>query len=182
MPPTVQATRTSLDGESVLNNATRFFSRQNTLYPVFPEKRGTAYATFRGQGGEELIIGVLVVHVRRADRAVLLDPATSMTTPFVTSLRARPGTVVLGDGMTIRVEMPEVWDTVRIQTPANEPVSAIKEAALEALYPNGASYAQFVMKLNGYEVLDESLPLSQTGALDGSTFLLTFRRRRPVRS
>ncbi len=105
-----------------------------------------------------------------------------MTTPFVASLRARPETLVLGSGMTIRVEMPEVWDTVRIETPANKPISAIKAAALAALYPDGASYADFVMKLHGYEVLDESVPLSQTGATDGSTFLLTFRRRRPVRS
>jgi len=58
MPPTVQETRTSLDAESVLTHATRFFSRQNTLYPVFPEKRGPTYATFRGQGGEEVTIGV----------------------------------------------------------------------------------------------------------------------------
>ena len=107
-----------------------------------------------------------------------------MTTPFVTSLRARPETLVLGNAprLTLRVEMPEVWDAVRIQAPGAEPISAIKEKALEALYPNGASYADFVLKLNGYEVLDESVPLSQTGAIDGSTFLLTFRRRRPVRA
>jgi hypothetical protein len=107
-----------------------------------------------------------------------------MTTPFVTSLRARPGTLVLGQAprLTLRVEMPEVWDAVRIQAPTTEPISAIKETALQALYPNGASYADFVIKLNGYEVLDESVPLAQTGAIDGSTFLLTFRRRRPVRA
>jgi hypothetical protein len=107
-----------------------------------------------------------------------------MTTPFVTSLRARPETLVLGTApwVTFRVEMAEVWDAVRIQAPAAEPISAIKETAVEALYPNGASYADFVIKLNGYEVLDESVPLSQTGAVDGSTFLLTFRRRRPVRA
>lgn len=107
-----------------------------------------------------------------------------MTTPFVASLRARPETLVLGNAprLTFRVEMPEVWDTVRIQAPGAEPLSQIKEAALKALYPNGASYADFVIKLNGYEVLDESVPLSQTGAIDGSTFLLTFRRRRPVRA
>ena len=107
-----------------------------------------------------------------------------MTTPFVTSLRARPETLVLGNGprLTLRVEMPEVWDAVRIQAPGVEPVSQVKEAALKALYPTGASYADFVIKLNGYEVLDESVSLSQAGVVDGSTFLLTFRRRRPVRS
>lgn len=107
-----------------------------------------------------------------------------MTMPFVTSLRARPETLVLGHAprLTLRVEMPEVWDAVRIQAPGTEPVSQVKEVALKALYADGASYADFVIKLNGYEVLDESVPLSQTDAIDGSTFLVTFRRRRPVRA
>jgi hypothetical protein len=38
-----------------------------------------------------------------------------------------------------------------------------------------------VVKLNGYEVLDEDAALSDIGAFDGSTLLLTYRRRRPVR-
>jgi hypothetical protein len=107
-------------------------------------------------------------------------------TPFVASLRSRPGTITLGDpsrpAITLRVEMPEVWDTVRIQAPADEPVSVVKERALSALYPDGPPEGDFVLKLNGYEVLDESASLAETGALNGSTFLLTFRRRRPVRS
>jgi hypothetical protein len=103
-------------------------------------------------------------------------------TAFVSSLRARPDTIVLGSGITIRVEMPEVWDSVRIETPATEPISEIKAAALKALYPDDHSDADFVVKLNGYEILDESVPISQTGAFDGSTLLVTFRRRRPVRS
>jgi hypothetical protein len=60
MPPTVQETRTSLAPDAVLSEAQRFFTRRNSLYPAFPDKSGPAYATFRGQGGEELIIGVAV--------------------------------------------------------------------------------------------------------------------------
>jgi hypothetical protein len=106
--------------------------------------------------------------------------------PFVASLRSRPGTIRLGDpakpAITIRVEMPEVWDTVRIDAPADEPVSVVKERALSALYPNGAPDGEYVLKLNGYEVLDENASITQAGASNGSIFLLTFRRRRPVRS
>jgi hypothetical protein len=40
---------------------------------------------------------------------------------------------------------------------------------------------EFVMKLRGWEVLDESASLTDAGAIDGSIFLLTYRRRRPVR-
>ena len=39
----------------------------------------------------------------------------------------------------------------------------------------------FVLKLNGAEVFDERSTLAESGALDGSIFLLAHRRRRPVR-
>ncbi len=106
--------------------------------------------------------------------------------PFVASLRSRPGIIQIGDPsrprITLRVEMPEVWDTVRIETPTDEPIAVVKDRALSALYPNGAGDSDFVLKLNGYEVLDEDASVQESGAVDGSTFLLTFRRRRPVRA
>jgi hypothetical protein len=37
------------------------------------------------------------------------------------------------------------------------------------------------MKLRGLEVLDEGRTLAESGAIDGSIFLLSHRRRRPVR-
>ena len=108
-----------------------------------------------------------------------------MSVPFVAQLRARPGVVRLGaDGqprITVRVQMPEIWDTLRLETPASESVLALKAAALNALQPHGDPPDAFVMKLNGFEVLDEGASLSDAGAKNGSTFLLTYRRRRPVR-
>jgi hypothetical protein len=108
-----------------------------------------------------------------------------VTAPFVAQLRSRPGVVRLGsDGqrrLTVRVQMPEVWDTVRIEVPPTESVTSVKTAALAALYPDGEPSHSFVMKLNGFEVLDEAVSLTDAGATDGSTFLLTYRRRRPVR-
>ena len=53
-------------------------------------------------------------------------------------------------------------------------------AALDALYPSGRVQAAFVLKLRGFEVLDEEGTLERVGAEDGSIFLLTHRRRRPV--
>jgi hypothetical protein len=103
-----------------------------------------------------------------------------MTSPFVTQLRARPGVIRLGaEGAptwTVRVEMPDVWDTVRIEAPPTTPVITLKRRALEALYPE-----DFVLKLNGFEVLDENASIADAGAVNGSIFLLTFRHRRPVR-
>ena len=64
-----------------------------------------------------------------------------MTVPFVAQLRARPGVLRLGsDGqerITVRVQMPEVWDTVRIETPPTESVGAVKASAISALYSQG---------------------------------------------
>lgn len=106
--------------------------------------------------------------------------------PFVTQLRSRPTTLALGapdapDRWTVRVQMAEVWDAVRVSAPSTEPVLAVKVAALEALFPEAAFHDDFVLKLGGIEVLDENAALSEAGAQDGSIFLLTHRRRRAIR-
>ena len=83
--------------------------------------------------------------------------------------------------ISLRVQMPELGDAVRVETPPTESVAAVKVSALAALYPEGEPPHAFVVKLNGFEVLDEAMSVTDAGAKDGSTFLLTFRRRRPVR-
>ncbi|HUR91397.1 MAG TPA: hypothetical protein VMY38_01870 [Gemmatimonadaceae bacterium] len=113
-----------------------------------------------------------------------------MTAPFVVELRSRPGVSVLpqrgGDTeaamLHLRVEMPEVWDVARIDASPEEPVLAVKVHALAALYPKANSHDDFVIKLRGLEIFDESQSLADAGARDGSIFLVTHRRRRPVRS
>lgn len=113
-----------------------------------------------------------------------------MTAPFVAALRSRPGVTVLpqrgeeteGQTLHLRVEMPEVWDVARIDASPDEPVLAVKVHALAALYPKARSHEDFVLKLRGLEIFDEGISVADAGARDGSTFLLTHRRRRPVRS
>jgi len=108
-----------------------------------------------------------------------------VTTPFVAQLRSRPGVIRLGsDGqprITIRVQLAEAWDTIRVETPPTESVAAVKAQAVAALRPNGDPVSAFVVKLNGFEVLDENVSIADSGATNGSTFLLSYRRRRPVR-
>ena len=108
-----------------------------------------------------------------------------MTAPFVAQLRARPGILRLGsDGqprITLRVQLAEAWDTVRVETPATESVAAVKAQSLAALRPGDEPDDAFVVKLNGFEVLDENVSVADAGATNGSTFLLSYRRRRPVR-
>ncbi len=108
-----------------------------------------------------------------------------MTSPFVGQLRARGETLQLAaagaTSIIVRVEMPEVWDTVRVAVSPDEPVIGLKVRALEALYPVGEFHEDFVLKLRGWDVLDENASIAEAGAVDGSIFLLTHRRRRPVR-
>ena len=108
--------------------------------------------------------------------------------PFVFNVRSRRDVVMLGsplgspDGraLNLRVEMPDVWDVVRLVAPPSTRARDVKVAALGALVPSAAA-ADYAMKLRGIEVLDEGQTLEEAGAIDGSIFVLMYRRRRPVR-
>lgn len=106
--------------------------------------------------------------------------------PFTASLRTKGADAIrLGapdaKAITVRVEVPEIWDLVLVHAPPTESVLSVKLAALGSLYPGSDDPEEWVMKLQGFEVLDEGASLAETGAVDGSIFLLTGRRRRPVR-
>jgi hypothetical protein len=108
-----------------------------------------------------------------------------MTAPFVSQLRVGPDVVRLGANgegvLHLRAQLPEVWDAVRVDATASTKVIDLKRRALEELAGSRADAGDYVIKLRGFEVLDENATLEEAGALDGSTFLLMNRRRRPVR-
>lgn len=107
-----------------------------------------------------------------------------MTTPFVSTLRTSGSTIPVGapgsTPLTIRVEVPERWDVALISAAPTASVRDVKRAALQFASPED-DVDDYVIKLRGFEVLDESVTLADAGARDGSIFLLTHRRRRPVR-
>jgi hypothetical protein len=53
---TLQEATTSLAPADVLARAKVFFSQRNPLYSTFLDTEGPGHATFRGQGGEEIVI------------------------------------------------------------------------------------------------------------------------------
>jgi hypothetical protein len=55
---TLQECDTTLAPAEVLARAKSFFANRSTLYAAFLDKEGPTYCSFRGQGGEELVIGV----------------------------------------------------------------------------------------------------------------------------
>ena len=61
MPPsqrTLQEFQTTLAPNEVLTRAKGFFARRSPLYAAFLDKEGPTFCSFRGQGGEEIVIGV----------------------------------------------------------------------------------------------------------------------------
>ena len=103
----------------------------------------------------------------------------------VNGLRSRPGLLALGpndpSAITVRVQMPELWDTLAVKCSGDTSVFALKQAALEAFGQRRDPAVEYVLKLRGFEVLNENVPVTVAGAREGSTFLLTYRYRRPVR-
>lgn len=57
MPPsTLQELLTPLAPDDVLARARKFFSQRNPLYSTFLDMEGPGFVTFRGQGGEEIVV------------------------------------------------------------------------------------------------------------------------------
>ena len=54
---TLQEQVTVLSPDDVLSRARQFFARRNGIYSTFLEREGPTFVTFRGQGGEEVVIG-----------------------------------------------------------------------------------------------------------------------------
>src|SRR5258706_9500907 len=55
---TLQEITTNLSGDDVLARAKTFFSNRPSLYSTYLDMEGPGFTTFRGQGGEELVIAV----------------------------------------------------------------------------------------------------------------------------
>jgi hypothetical protein len=104
--------------------------------------------------------------------------------PFATQLRANRDPIALAepgsDAITFRVQASDVWETVRVISASNTPVTEVKRHVVARLYPN-QGVDDFVLKLHGWEMLDERETLASAGVVNGSILLLAIRRRRPVR-
>lgn len=55
---TLQETTTNLSGDEVLTRAKSFFATRPSLYATFLDEEGPSFASFRGQGTEEIVIAV----------------------------------------------------------------------------------------------------------------------------
>jgi hypothetical protein len=79
MSRTLQEITTSLPAQDVIERAKKFFGQRNSLYATFLEKEGPGWATFRGQGTEEIALGTSVKdgHTLVTGSAYLFDMQVS---------------------------------------------------------------------------------------------------------
>ena len=89
---TVQEAVTTLSPQDVISAAKTFFARRNSIYSAFLEKEGPGYVTFRGQGGEEIVIGVVAIgnQTKVTASTYLFDQQVAR---FLASLPSRGGLV-----------------------------------------------------------------------------------------
>ena len=89
---TIQEAVTTLSPAEVIVAAKVFFARRNSIYTAFVDREGPGYVTFRGQGGEEIVIGAVVMDddTRVTGSTYLFDQQVAR---FLATLPARAGFV-----------------------------------------------------------------------------------------
>jgi hypothetical protein len=92
---TLQEAITTASPEEVIDEAKRFFARRNGIYAAFLEKEGPGWANFRGQGGEEIVIGTAPAEggTRVSASTYLFDQQVAR---FLSTLPARVSLVEAG--------------------------------------------------------------------------------------
>jgi hypothetical protein len=105
--------------------------------------------------------------------------------PFVTQLRTPAEAIMLAPAgapaITIRVQLLDAWDAVKVIVEPSTLVATVKAKALAVLAADVPQPADVVTKLGGFEIRDESKSLAEAGVVDGSTLLLHMRRRQPIK-
>jgi hypothetical protein len=107
--------------------------------------------------------------------ATFVAQLRTTTRPPIQLAESGPGTI------TLRVEASDIWETLRVIARPETPVSEVKKRVVDELFPSNEFPDEFVLKLRGWEVLDENSSLADSGVVDGSILLLAYRRRRAVR-
>jgi hypothetical protein len=104
---------------------------------------------------------------------------------FVAQLRSTRRPIKLAepgaDAITVRVEVAELWDAVRVIARPDTRMIELKKRVVAEMFPNHQYVEDFVVKFRGWEILDENATFAECGVVDGSILLLGYRRRRPVR-
>jgi hypothetical protein len=91
----LQETTTTLAPADVLAAAKRFFASRQGIYSAFVEKEGPTYVNLRGQGTEEIVIGVVV-----GERGTRVSGSTYLFDQQVARFLASLPTAPASDGVS----------------------------------------------------------------------------------
>ena len=89
---TLQEAVTTATPAEIIAEAKRFFGKRSSIYSAFLEKEGPGWASFRGQGGEEIAVGTAPADggTRVTASTYLFDQQVAR---FLSSLPAPPAIV-----------------------------------------------------------------------------------------
>jgi hypothetical protein len=92
---TLQEAVTTASPQEVIDEARKFFGSRNGIYAAFLEKEGPGWASFRGQGGEEIVVGTALVEggTRVSASTYLFDQQVAR---FLSTLPAKVSLVEAG--------------------------------------------------------------------------------------
>lgn len=86
----------------------------------------------------------------------------------------------MSENLRLRVTVQDAWDEVPLDLPATTSLVGLKRAALDATKVT-RDPGEYVVKFRGFELLDESLSLADSGLVANGAVIVLPRRRRPVR-
>jgi hypothetical protein len=86
----------------------------------------------------------------------------------------------VSENLRLRVTVEDAWDQVPLDLPASTPLADLKRAALDATKVK-RDPDEYVVKFRGFELLDESRSLADSGLVANGAVIVLPRRRRPVR-
>ena len=81
--------------------------------------------------------------------------------------------------LSLRVKVQELWDEVRLESPASADVADVKRRALRATRVSGDPEG-YVLKYRGAELSDE-MSLADAGIVSNAGLIVLPRRRSPLR-
>ena len=86
-----------------------------------------------------------------------------------------------GGSVSPEQQVAEMWDAIRVTAHPDTAISELKQRVVNEFFPGHEYLDDFVLKLRGWEMLDENQSIKTGGMVDGSIVLLARRRRRPVK-
>jgi hypothetical protein len=89
--------------------------------------------------------------------------------------------IAVATDLTIRVAVPDVWDTVTVRATPDWTIARVKREALAVATGRSVDPDAYVVKFRGARVFDESVTLDAARVPDRGALIVLAAHRRPAR-